>query len=171
VLFTHSGCHLEVDFLICFSSTRARLCEQHPVPSLGFGSFFYSLLLTRTKHRPVFPFLARSSCWPPIVLGFTPVIALLVPLFCYQELVRSAQPRPGHRVLLSSVSVTTAALRFDFFAAEAVRAGSFCRPDFSSVERLPSLGIARLPRILFFLRSGFHGEVFISKPPRLNFSL
>jgi hypothetical protein len=67
--------------------------------------------------------------------------------------------------------VTTAALRFDFFAAEAVRSGSFCRPDFSSVERLPSLGIARLPRILFFLRSGFHGEVFISKPPRLNFSV
>jgi hypothetical protein len=94
VLFTHSGCHLEVDFLICFSSTRARLCEQHPVPSLGFGSFFYSLLLTRTKHRPVFPFLARSSCRSPVVLGFTPVIALLVPLFCYQELVRSAQAAP-----------------------------------------------------------------------------
>jgi hypothetical protein len=63
--------------------------------------------------------------------------------------------------------VTATTLRFGFFAAEAVRAGSFCRPDFSSVERLPSLGITRLPRILFFfLRSGFHGEVFISKPPK-----
>jgi hypothetical protein len=35
-----SGCHLEVDFPIGLSSTRARLYEQHPVPSLGFGFFF-----------------------------------------------------------------------------------------------------------------------------------
>jgi hypothetical protein len=46
----------------------ARLCEQHPVPSLGFG-FFFCCCFSRTQHRPDFIFLwlvllALSSSLP-----------------------------------------------------------------------------------------------------------
>jgi hypothetical protein len=158
----------EVLVLLCCSCTVAvtsRLISRFVFLSLARDSvskfrlwiFFYSLLLTRTQHRPVFPFLARSSC-RSLCLVSRRWLLCSSRCFAVGSWFAQHKPRPGQRVLLSSVSVTATTLWFGFFAAEAVRAGSFCRLDFSSVERLPNLGIARLPWILFSF-----GQVFMVK--------
>jgi hypothetical protein len=148
VLFAHSGCHLKVDFPICFSSTHARLCEQHPVPSLGFGSFFIRCFSREHSTGQFFLFSLDLPAGLLLCLVSHRWLLCSSHYFAVGSWFAQHKPRPGRRVLLSSVSVTTAALRFGFFAAVAVRAGSFCRSDFSSVERLASLDIARLPQIL-----------------------
>jgi hypothetical protein len=170
VLFAHSGCHLKVDFPICFSSTHARLWAT-PCAKFRLWIFFYSLLLTRTQHRPVFPFLARSSCWSPVVLGFAPVIALLIPLFCCRELVRSAQaaPRSPCPALFGLSDHSSSPIWF------LCRCGRACRiilpVGFLIRGTVGQFRYRQTAPDPFSLRSGFDGEVFVSKPPRLNFSL
>jgi hypothetical protein len=75
----------------------ARLCEQHPVPSLGFGLFFFVVASHEHSTGQILSFCDKS-CWLSLVLFCSKI------LFCRHSSVHDSRSRSISRIGAFSAS-------------------------------------------------------------------